>query len=156
VAKIIVDEFEILIDDSFYPHLKDYKWGILKRNNLRHAYRRKNNRNLYMHHEILPIKKGQCIDHINGNGLDNRLENLRIATKMENGRNRGKTKRNTSGYKGVSLKKDCKRSKPYRATIVVNRKQIFLGNYKTAKEAAKAYNLAARMFHGNFAKLNEV
>lgn len=156
MAEIKIKEDVILFDDKYLEYFNQFNWKILKRNNLKHVYRRYKNRNVYMHHEILKIKTGECIDHINGNGLDNRKINLRISNKSTNGMNRGKSKRNKIGYKGVTFKKDCKRDKPYRATIVINQKQIFLGHFKTAKEAAIAYNEAAVKYHKEYAFLNEV
>lgn len=77
-----------------------------------------------------------CIDHINGIKVDNRIENLRQATKQENSRNRGKTKSNTSGYKGVFL--DTTTSK-YVAIAVIDYKHIRLGLYDSAEDASKVY-----------------
>jgi hypothetical protein len=63
--------------------------------------------------------------------------------------NRGKTKSNTSGYKGVNCEKKRKRKK-YRAQITVNRKTFYLGNFEKADEAATAYRKAAKQHHGRF------
>jgi hypothetical protein len=90
-------------------------------------------------------------DHINGDSLDNRKGNLRTCTMEQNKRNRRTGKNNTSGYKGVQW---CKRSKKWKAGIMVNRKAIHIGLYQTKEAAAKMYNEAAIKHHGQFAKLN--
>jgi hypothetical protein len=85
--------------------------------------------------------------------LDNRRENLRICTIQQNIRNsrKWKTKEQTSKYKGVTWKKE--KSK-WRAYICVDRKQIHLSYYNSEAEAAKAYNIAAIKYFGEFANLN--
>jgi hypothetical protein len=93
------------------------------------------------------------VDHINGNTLDNRKENLRICTQNQNGKNRLLNKNNVSGYKGVTYKKA---NKLWCAQIVVNYHKMYLGLFTTAEAAALAYNEAAKKYHGEFAKLNEV
>ena len=93
------------------------------------------------------------IDHINGDPKDNRWINLRAATNTQNSRNSRKPKNNTSGYKGVSF---ISRLNKYRATIMVNRKHIYLGLFVDPKEAALAYNNAAIKYFGEFALLNDL
>jgi hypothetical protein len=98
-----------------------------------------------------PLNRNEHTDHINGDTLDNRRENLRIASASENGSNRGKQKNNTSGYKGVRIKNN-----KYAAYIVVKKKQFHLGTFENETDAAKAYNIAAAKYFGSFAKLNEI
>lgn len=90
------------------------------------------------------------IDHINGCRMDNRLENLREATREENGRNAGAKITNTSGFKGVSWKKDIGK---WRARILVSGVEHSLGVFDCPKEAHQAYSEAARRMHGEFAKV---
>jgi hypothetical protein len=95
--------------------------------------------------ELLPSEE---VDHINLNGLDNRRNNLRLATRFQNAHNMGLQKNNTSGYKGVSWDKNhCK----WFSKITVNKKQIYLGLYETVEEAFLAYCNAAKKYHGEFA-----
>lgn len=87
------------------------------------------------------------IDHINGNCTDNRIENLRKASRKENARNQGKRKNNTSGYKGVYFHKSVSR---FQARIRVDNKLLHLGMYATQIEAHKAYMKAAKKYFGEF------
>lgn len=114
---------------------------------------------IYLHRVILsrildrPLAKGEVVDHINGNGLDNRRSNLRLATRAQNARNRGVNTKSKLGLKGVSYSKDTLK---WRAYIMVNKKQIHLGLHNTPEEAAYAYNEAALKYHGDFASLNVI
>lgn len=94
-----------------------------------------------------------CIDHIDGNKLNNAIANLREATKSENGQNSGKHRDNTSGWKGVSWygarRKWC-------AEIMVSRRRIRLGYYDCPDAAAAAYAIAANKYHGEFANTGDL
>jgi AP2 domain. len=90
------------------------------------------------------------VDHKNRNGLDNRRSNLRLCSDMQNKHNMAPYKNNKSGLKGVTFFQ----GKYWRATIVVNKKQISLGLYKTPGEAARAYDEAALANFGEFARIN--
>ena len=93
------------------------------------------------------------IDHINGIRDDNRICNLREATGSQNARNSKKPITNTSGYKGVSFRKDRKMtSTSWMAYIRVNEKKLHLGFYRTAAEAHSAYCAAAIRYYGEFAR----
>jgi hypothetical protein len=81
---------------------------------------------------------------------NNRIENLRASTHLENVRNQRKPRHNTSGFKGVKVQPDGR----YRARIGRNYRQVFLGDFLTVEEAALAYDAAAREFYGEFARTN--
>lgn len=89
------------------------------------------------------------IDHINRDKADNRLANLREATKAQNGANKIPSRRSISGIKGASW---CNRARKWRATIRVATRQVHLGFFATAEEAHAAYVEAARKYHGEFAR----
>ena len=97
----------------------------------------------------------QHIDHIDGDGSNNRIANLRLATIAENMRNRGKVKRKvgkwSSQYKGVIYDK---RRGQWIADITFQRKKIRVGRYPTEVDAARAYDEVAKELHGEFARLN--
>ncbi|MGJ4857070.1 HNH endonuclease [Labrys sp. La1] len=89
------------------------------------------------------------VDHINGNTFDNRICNLRVATRALNIANSKLSKKNTSGYKGVSYSKSRNKWQSY---ITVARKHIFLGNYDCPTKAHAAYFEAAKRYFGEFAR----
>jgi len=89
------------------------------------------------------------IDHINGNKLDDRIANLRLATKSQNHANIGVRSNNTSGLKGASWSKRYSR---WVAQIQFHGQHYFLGYFGTPKEAHEAYCRAAARLHGEFAK----
>jgi hypothetical protein len=91
------------------------------------------------------------VDHINGNGLDNRRVNLRAATRSQNAANRGPTRDNTSGFKGVTWNKQARK---WRAKVKADGMWRHLGYHVTAEAAARAYDAAARELFGEFARLN--
>jgi len=91
------------------------------------------------------------VDHINGNTLDNRFENLRLASSSDNNKNQKKPKNNTSGFKGVSWHKQHKK---WNAQIKVNYKRIHLGYYNSKFYAALVYARAAKKYFGEWRRLN--
>lgn len=114
---------------------------------------------LTMHRVILSrilgrdLSKGECVDHINGNGLDNRRSNLRLSSYKQNTSNKVKHTLTESGYKGVTLSKRKNRN-VFKVVIGVDYKLIYIGCYATPELAAQAYNEAAIKYHGEFARLN--
>lgn len=91
-------------------------------------------------------------DHINGVKDDNRIANLREATRAENACNSSQRINNTSGYKGVGYRKDINK---FRARCYDrDGNERHLGHFSTAIEAARAYDDFARIEHGEFARLN--
>jgi hypothetical protein len=104
-----------------------------------------------MHRALLAAPDEFHVDHINGDRLDNRRSNLRLATNQQNCWNQGLSKRNTSGYKGVSWHS---RDLIFGAHIRINGRQKTLGEFADAISAARAYDAAARRHYGEFARLN--
>jgi hypothetical protein len=102
----------------------------------------------YLHRLILPT--ATQVDHINGNGLDNRSANLRDATISQNGANRPAPRTNRTGHKGVDLFRNGR----YRATICVAGSRSHLGYFDTPEEAAHAYDAAAIAAWGVYARPN--
>lgn len=126
-----------IVDDDVYEELSWRKWRAVWKPNTETFYvyssRGKEN-SLLMHREIMKAKYGTLVDHINGDTLDNRRENLRIVTTRQNQQNRHRGK--SSIYPGVSIKKATSK---WQATIVVNKVKIHLGYYKLEIDAFNAY-----------------
>lgn len=147
---------EALVDDDDFERLKHFKWYFTGKNGYAGRMVRRNGKRLltHMHWYILRLPPGLVIDHINGNRLDNRKENLRVCTKADNNKNRRLVKVNASSqFKGVTWRAHARAWKAY---IKINRKQIHLGYFKDEQEAARAYNRAAVEIFGEYAQLNEV
>ena len=104
-----------------------------------------------MHRVILKAKKGQYVDHRDRDGLNNQRYNIRICTNTQNLQNSKKQKGTTSKYKGVYL---FSKNKKWVSSITVNGKAYYLGCFKIEKEAAIAYNKAAKKHFKEFARLN--
>lgn len=91
------------------------------------------------------------IDHIDGDGLNNTKQNLRICTQSENVMNQSIRSDNSSGYKGVWWDKQTNK---WRAGIIISGKTVYLGRFDFLVNAARAYDFAAKELFGEFSKLN--
>jgi len=100
-----------------------------------------------------PLESGECVDHRDGDGLNNRRENLRLASHAENIRNQRKPDNNTSGHKGACWRKDVRK---WVAQIGIDGKLKHLGYFDNIEDAAAAYREAADKYHGNFANYGEI
>jgi hypothetical protein len=140
-----IEKARVIIDTDCLPKIIGMKWGLTS-----HNYARNTLNGILMHRLIIDAPKGIFVDHIDGNPLNNKRSNLRLATNMENLRNMKKI-RGISRYKGVSLLKKGNRWISY---IRVNTKLEHLGSFKTEIEAAVAYDMAAIDKFGEYASLN--
>lgn len=151
---------KVLIDNEDMERVSRYTWHVT------YCYRHgravlknvrtdiiKNNKKtgLLLHRLLIPNKS--MIDHIDGNPLNNKKNNLRACSNSENVKNVGKYTNNTSGFKGVSWHKYVKK---YHAHIGNDGQKIHLGYFDKKEEAARAYNEAAKRLHGEFARLNVI
>jgi hypothetical protein len=143
--------FVALVDDEDYAALSKLRWAALYAMGKRYAYRGKKkggkNNAVLMHRVITGAVKGQVVDHANGDTLDNRRANLRVCTQSENLGNQMLRKNSSSGFKGVHWNK---RNRAWASTAA----KIRLGYFKTAEDAALAYDSFARARWGQFARLN--
>lgn len=153
-----------IVDDADFGWLSQWKWNARPANQADprwYAYRcaydptRKGPRTVAMHRVVLEAQRGQIVDHVNGDGLDNRRENLRICTASQSAANRCKHKADKrpgwgrGPYKGVYIA-----GRRWRAIITVSGTQTHLGYFAAAEDAALAYDAAAVQHFGEFALLN--
>lgn len=103
-----------------------------------------------LHRFLLDAPKGIDVDHIDGDGLNNRRRNLRLATRSQNNANSAVRVSSKSGYKGV----ESSRIGTWHARIAFRGQRLRLGTFATAEEAARAYDAKAREFHGEYARTN--
>lgn len=108
-----------------------------------------------LHNAIMGKRDGFVVDHINGDGLDNRKSNLRFATMSQNQWNSRIPKSNKTGFKGVRFANWAGGSKKWRAGIHVSGHHKSLGYFESPELAAQAYDDAAIKYFGEFAKLNQ-
>lgn len=133
---------KVLIDDEDFTRLDGYGWTLWT--SKRHygiyviGYKHKgDNKSIRLHRLIMNAQTGDIVDHINGNPLDNRKENLRITTSLINNQNARKRKDGiTSKFKGVHW---CKIAKRWKAQIQFKGKKLSLGSYLDEEKASNAY-----------------
>ena len=144
------------VDDEDFIDVASKRWHASISSNAVRASRSETidgkSRHVFLSRYIMKPPRDKYVDHINGDTLDNRRCNLRICTAQENNRNSIKKRVNTSGYKGVHWNKH---SQKWTASICLNSKSIHLGSFTEVEEAVKAYNVAAKKYFGEFAKLVE-
>ena len=156
VVEFILDGHKVLIDDDDLHIVSRYSWratSIRGKTYIRSGTTRCGEKiHFFLHREILGLSKGDGlkVDHRNGNGLDNRRENLRIVSTRQNNLNAAK-KRSKHGnrFRGIS-------TRPYgfASQIRIDGKIKCLGTFRTDVEAAYAYDLASLEHHGEFGKRN--
>lgn len=144
-------DIQVEVDDDAPNIVFSARWCVSKKG--RNFYVVNSRSGKYLHDFLITKANGQRIDHIDGNTLNNKKDNLRACSHSENIRNAGKKKNNTSGFKGVFAHKTSGR---WFAQLKYNYKSIKLGYYDTKEEAARAYNAGAIKYYGAFASLNEV
>jgi len=146
-----------ILDQHDYYHLGKLKWYFTGFDGKFYAVRNFTIDNIRtkivsMHRELINAPKGLLVDHKNGNSLDNRKSNLRLATRGQNLCNSKRNKDNcTSKYRGVSWHK---RSRKWRIGLQSEGKCVVSKLFDNEIDAAKAYDEAAKKYHGEFARLN--
>lgn len=136
--------FICLVSDEDFERVSKYRWHTVIGGKTRYALRREVQPNgkrklIWMHHFIMG---SSGIDHRNGNGLDNRRENLRIASKSLNAHNTSSWA--SSGYKGVT-----RAGSKWKARIMKEGKNVHLGHFSSKEEAYEKYLEKAKELYGN-------
>jgi HNH endonuclease len=144
-----------LVDEEDFLRVSHLNWflspqGYAYRTSPRDANGKRSS--ILLHRLLLDFPAGLEVDHINGNRLDNRRENLRVVTSQQNSMNQRKT-RGGSRFKGVAW---AKKSNAWRAAIKAEGVHHVLGFFTNESAAAVAYNLAALRLCKQYARLNEV
>jgi len=154
-----------IVSDEDYEWARQFTWHVLffgsKRDQSRYPYAARTTPNdmrgkhgsKLMHREIIGTPKGRETDHINGNTLDNRRENLRICSKSQNLANQRRIVSHTSRFKGVSFYPP---SDKWQAEIQCANVRHYLGRFDSEIEAARIYNAKAKELFGEFALLNVI
>lgn len=150
-----------LIDDDDWELVSKYKWHALCKEGRWYARTKLRINGKWIGLEMqklimgVPIgsPRNDLVDHRDGDGLNNRKENLRRCTKSQNMMNRGRQANNKTGFKGVFWDK---REQRFAAKICTDKKTVFLGQFKDVEQAACAYNIAALKHHGEFSYQNRI
>lgn len=145
-----------IVDDEDFDRISVHKWSFLSSG---YAYRFERGKNyrttgsekcILMHRFILGIDDSREVDHINRNKLDNRRQNIRPCTSSQNKFNKEKPLSNRSGFKGVYPHTKGR----WKASIKIMGVQKHLGIFTRKEDAARAFDIVAKKYHGEFAVLN--
>lgn len=158
---VLTRGYVAIIDEADWPIVSQFKWHATKARNstgwyasacLSKALQEQHGFRHIKLHQLILGRPGGIIDHRDGNGLNNRRENLRVATVADNARNsRKQVRATTSRFKGVSW---SKKFSCWAVYLCVNSKNKFLGHFKDEEEAGRCYDIAATFHYGQFARLN--
>lgn len=144
-----------LVDDDDFELVSHWHWyaqpGVRTWYAQRAIRKHGHSTSISLHRFLLNPPPGLQIDHINGDGLDCRRCNMRLATNQQNHYNTRIVKSNRSGYKGVHWDKHHKR---WRVRIMVDGHNVHIGYFADLLEAASAYDTEALTLHGEFACTN--
>lgn len=149
-----------LVDEADFHFASRYRWHAVPSRNADRWYAVRNTTSSEgpcskepLHRALLGVTPAYHVDHRNRDGLDNRRANLRPATREQNARNQREA-RGSSRFKGVWRQMTCSGKTLWRSNIRANGKTLHLGSFKSEREAALAYDAAARKYHREFACTN--
>jgi hypothetical protein len=149
-----VKDVTAILDDADAHYARDWVWSVHRTGHS--TYLRGYQRGIplaqqkmrYLHRILTDAPRGKDVDHINGDGLDNRRENLRVCTRSQNNANRHRSQSRSSPFKGVHFEKCTGR---WRAEVHLNGKRHTLGRFDAIEDAAAAYSAKATELFGAFA-----
>ena len=151
--KIEIDGCTVVFDEDHEGLIGSKSWRVYKRGAKLYVARSTRvdgkHKTIFFHRLIVGARTGEFVDHINGNSLDNRSSNLRLATIAQNNRNAESRNGSRSKYRGVDLNNGR-----WRARIRVNYQHLLLGGYESEIEAAFAYDIASLKYHGEYGRRN--
>lgn len=139
-----------IIDEEDYLLISQYKWHA-SRGGWGGVCAISGKEGIRMHRLIMNAPSSLMVDHVNGDALDNRRANLRLANAVQNQRNKRLGKNNKSGYKGVFWDAGRKR---WRASITYHGANIRLGRFRSVVDAAMVYDIKARELYGAYGRYN--
>ena len=157
VAVPLTQGLVALVDQEDYDRVAAFKWAASRTKEgftwygQRSVWTGSGYRTVLLHRFILDAPSGRQVDHINGDGLDNRRANLRLATGSQNAANRVRLTTNTSGFRGITWMP--KRGK-WQVALKHHGRNVFLGLFDDKIAAARAYDRGAAATWGPFARLN--
>ena len=138
-----------IVDTADYEWLMQWRWQAAWKKTTKSYIARRGSSSIHMARVIMNAPPNRDVDHENYNTLDNRRINLRLATDSESSINRRLDPRNKCGFRGIRC-----HNGHWTARIGLNRKNIYLGSFASAEDAARGYDRAAILYHGQFAVLN--
>lgn len=147
------------VDDEDYDFLMQWKWHVRKNKNVYYAARDSkrdecgNHPKIHLHRVIMNTPANMMVDHKDFNGLNCQKNNMRNCTRSQNAMHSRYHRSISSKYFGVCYDKD--RNK-WMANLMFNKKAIHIGRFNTEIEAAKARDLMAIKYFGEYANLNQI
>jgi hypothetical protein len=149
--EVKIGDWVVLMDEEDYKRefIAGRTWRVRAASTSKPYLQRRGARRVWFHRAVMNAQPGQQVDHINGNSLDNRKQNLRLVTPAQNCRNVGPRLGYSSRFKGVGFHLGR-----WRARIKVDNKHIEVGRFKDEVEAAFAYDIASLKYHGEYGRRN--
>lgn len=140
-----------IVDSDMFEELDAFNWSVHNSPTPGHYYaaRCREGKTFFLHHAVMPATEGMVVDHINGDGLDNRISNLRLCKQHENVKNAKRKSTNTSGYKGVYW---SPLHRKWRSSIQNSGHRHHLGLFDSAEDAHMAYKKASEKLHQEFGR----